>query len=277
MIEPTSSKRRLCERLFGAGRRPHVFTVHKSDHLSWLLDPANLRRLRDNAFGHIIFWARLYTSNQEPDGGHYVYADPATVARAQALVRDYGFGVIGYVAGWHWRQAGLGPFALLDEIDRHGWDGVMLDNGQVGRNVWETWDFMLRLRARVRTIIHHASVEPHFARSGYRGPWAALEDYTIWGETNPLITQPGDPAWRHYVSQAERVDSSAIGLYKPNEAVIPRPDPATWYPLQPQLLSSVRASIWMLPNWEKHFWPAWLARAERYRHDPEQFIANALS
>ncbi|MGB2984768.1 MAG: hypothetical protein WBE26_02705 [Phycisphaerae bacterium] len=269
---PSDNVSVLCHRLFAEGARPHVLTVQSAEGIAWLLQTENLSWMRKHQFGHVILWSGIYTNGPNPVDGQYIYKDPSTVAAAQAAIRDYGMTVIGYVGGWNCKQAKMTPFDILDEIERHGWDGVMLDNGHAGSTVWQTDDFFRRLHNRGLIIVHHATSEPHFGRYiGWRGPWARFEDYVIVGEGEIPANDPHDPYWRHAVSQVDV--SSAIVLYK---GQFDDGSPEDFFDRRPGWLGTARIYPWVstLKKWEERFYPAWLARAEEYRRDPEAFVRD---
>lgn len=273
---PAPSLATLCERLFAEGARPHVFFLYSAPDLERIQTPPVLRDLRAHAFGAVVFFEQLYVHGATPtrfvDGRvGYVYRDPAGVAQSMAVLRDYGFTVIGYVHGPKCRQAGMTPYDVLELIKAFGWDGVFLDNGQVGRNPAETYDFFVRLHNLGVLIYHHCSVEPHYGRVMFRGPWATYEHWTLWGETNDSPETLRDPLWIYRVSQ--RTVSAAIGLYKPNTAGSPWRKDWSWLAAMPAKLIGARAAFGFHERMFKtHYYPAWLKESRRYRADPQGYV-----
>ncbi len=285
---PAESKyaplRQTCERLYGKGVRPHVFTVYNAGNLELVRDPATLRALRDDGFGYVVLWESLNTERANPVDQRYSYIDPALVARTTAALRDYGFGVIGYIHGPKCRDSGMSPTDILDMIADFGWDGVLLDNGEVGRSgfwgVWETLDFFVRLDRMGMVIMHHSSVEPHFGRVSYRGPWAQYEDYRYQGETNTDPVDEHDSKWRYVVSQASA--SGAIGQFKPQNGSPLWADPGAWLPRMPALLCSPRAGFGNSTSWagswasfKEFYLPEYRRNAADYRRDPDAYVRRA--
>lgn len=266
----------VCQKLFAKGARPHGFYVYTSGNLDWLLDPNNLGHLRNLGFGHLVFFENLYTGRSTPVGKDYFYSDPIKVLQVQTLARRFGFDVVGYINGPKCRVAGLSPTAILFVIKRKKWDGVYLDNGDVGTTVWQDQDFFRRLRAMISgPIIHHASVEPRFGRVFFSGPWAQMEDYRLWGETNAPLNTLHDWRWKQRVARV--LTGSTIGMVKLAKTSLLRATPDRWMPYMPRLLCTVRAARGVsLQQFERFYWPAWKTFSKLYQTDPKRFIDDRV-
>ncbi len=276
--------RPLCERLFGKGVHPHSITIYGSDDFGRLSDPDNLRALRADGFGYAVFWEHAYTGRANPINKTYTYSEPEEVARAMAAARDYGFKIIGYVHGPKCRDAGMSVGDILDMIANFGWDGVMLDNGEVGRRgiwgIWETTGFFRSLKIMGMTIMHHSSVEPHFGRVDWRGPWSVYEDYRYQGETNIDPVDASDPKWRYVVSQA--TVGNIIGQFKPAKDSRLWDEPETWMPRMAELLCSPRTGFGTKTEWagslsafRTYYLPRYRVNAAEYQADPEAYVERA--
>lgn len=272
---PSSNLHRVCVRLFAPGARPNVIALYTNNDLQWALDPANLGELRELAVGQVVFFGNLHTEGHIPGNGHYEYTEPELVARVQQAVRLIGCKVIGYIHGVAWKRAGLTPFDALEESKRHHWDGLYLDNGELGRTSTETLDFFIRAHNLGLTLIHHASVDPHGGYRLARGPWAAYEDYTRLGETGPYPKSLADPLWLYRVSQITR--SSSIGVFSAKNAPEWKDQPELWRPIQPELGCIVWLSPWYIESWKEDYWPAYQQARAEWQADPAAFEARMMS
>lgn len=264
-------------RLYADGARPGVFTATSCgsdpehpqwDDLAWLSDPANLAQLKEYGIGYVVFWGDfLYAGGVKPNAeGHYEYLYPDRVAAAMQAVRLVGCEVIGYAHGPKWKRAGLSPRQLLAEIKRHGWDGVFLDNGQVGANVWQTWDFYERLQQAGLVVMVHIDIEGHIGMADYRPPWAHLIDYVWIGETRRAPDDLDEfMAWLEWFGRGESIVVYMTGKLSTNRQW--RGREAEWHEaLAKRGIGVARTGTgeqWL--TYTQYWWPAYQAAAAEWR------------
>ena len=265
-------------RIYGEGARPGVFTATSCgsdqdhphwDDIAWLTDPANLADLQRYGIGYVVFWGDyLYTNGVRPNAeGRYEYLYPERVAAAMQAVRLVGCKVIGYAHGPKWRAAGLTPRQLLAEIERHGWDGVFLDNGQVGRSMWETWDFYVRLKQAGLIVIVHIDYEDHIGMADYRPPWAHLIDYVFIGETRRAPDDLDEfMAWLEWFGRGHSIVIYMTGK-RDGENDQWQGRQAEWYPAMAETgYAMARAGSGEMWQTYTEFWyPAWQRAAREWR------------
>lgn len=289
--------RERVERLLGKGVLPHVFAVYNGADAQMLLDKGVLDRLRSKGFGSVVFWEKFYRDGNRPTDGHYLYRKPSWMRERFAAVRAAGLKVVGYTRPLAWREAGLDHLSLIDEMDRHEWDGVFLDHVGISHDPDIVYDFCARVRARFPLVAAHLSLHPLLdpmpppapadPRANHHGPYMQFFTHTRTGETNAI--QPTMSYFRHMVSHAGRADTAALGTYRipskwwSKKYDKPGVQPSTrfmaervgeWMPCLPGMLCASWASFGGKERRHvEHYMLAWRALQVAYADDPEGVLA----